>query len=129
MIWLVGIKYKSLEWPNGLARASRQSVRVAVRIPMSTRVAILGVNLLPCLRRNLFSAPPPPPPPTNVRLDEIELTLWKYLIQMDAIDRRFDELRNMFEHWDFTSLHKRMDAVDTLTKKADAFDRLQRLAY
>jgi hypothetical protein len=57
MIWLVGIKYKSLEWPNGLARASRQSVRVAVRIPMNTRVAILGVNLLPPLRRNLFSAP------------------------------------------------------------------------
>jgi hypothetical protein len=44
MIWLVGIKYKSLEWPNGLARASRQSVRVAVRIPMNTRVAILGVT-------------------------------------------------------------------------------------
>jgi hypothetical protein len=60
MIWLVGIKYKSLEWPNGLARASRQSVRVAVRIPMSTRVAILGVNLLPSLRRNLFSGPHPP---------------------------------------------------------------------
>jgi hypothetical protein len=54
MIWLVGIKYKSLEWPNGLARASRQSVRVAVRIPMNTRVAILGVNLLPSLRRTQF---------------------------------------------------------------------------
>jgi hypothetical protein len=51
--------YKSLEWPNGLARASRQSVRVAVRIPMNTRVAILGVNLLPSLRRNLFSTPRP----------------------------------------------------------------------
>jgi mevalonate kinase len=47
----------------------------------------------------------------------------------DAIDRRFDELRNMFEDWDFTFLHKRMNAVDTLTKKADACDRLQRLAY
>jgi hypothetical protein len=57
MIWLVGIKYKSLEWPNGLARASRQSVRVAVRIPMNTRVAILGGNLLPSLRRNLFFHP------------------------------------------------------------------------
>jgi hypothetical protein len=44
MIWLVGKEYKSLEWPNGLARASRQSVRVAVRIPMNTRVAILGVT-------------------------------------------------------------------------------------
>jgi hypothetical protein len=54
MIWLVGIKYKSLEWPNGLARASRQSVRVAVRIPMNTRVAILGGNLLPSLRRTQF---------------------------------------------------------------------------
>jgi hypothetical protein len=29
MIWLVSIKYNSLEWPNGLARASRQSVRAA----------------------------------------------------------------------------------------------------
>jgi hypothetical protein len=56
MIWLVGIKHNSLEWPNGLARASRQSVRVAVRIPMNTRVAILGGNLLPSLRRNLFFA-------------------------------------------------------------------------
>jgi hypothetical protein len=55
MIWLVGIKYKSLEWPNGLARASRQSVRDAVRIPMTTRVAILGFNLLPSLRRTQFS--------------------------------------------------------------------------
>jgi hypothetical protein len=54
MIWLVGVKYNSLEWPNGLARASRQSVRVAVRIPMNTRVAILGVNLLPSLRRTQF---------------------------------------------------------------------------
>jgi hypothetical protein len=54
MIWLVGIKNKSLEWPNGLARASRQSVRVAVRIPMITRVAILGVNLLPSVRRTQF---------------------------------------------------------------------------
>jgi hypothetical protein len=54
MIWLVGIKYMSLGWPNGLARASRQSVRVAVRIPMNTRVAILGVNLLPSLRRTQF---------------------------------------------------------------------------
>jgi hypothetical protein len=53
MIWLFGINYKSLEWPNGLARASRQSVRVAVRIPMNTRVAILGVNLLPSLRRTI----------------------------------------------------------------------------
>jgi hypothetical protein len=25
MIWLVGIKYKSLEWPNGLARASQKA--------------------------------------------------------------------------------------------------------
>jgi hypothetical protein len=53
MIWLVGIEYKSLEWPNGLARASRQSVRVAVRIPMNTRIATLGVNLLPSLRRTI----------------------------------------------------------------------------
>jgi hypothetical protein len=75
------------------------------------------------------STPAPRPSPTNVRIDEIELTLRKYLIRMDAIDRRFDELRNRFEHWDFMSLHKSMDAVDTLTKKADAFDRLQRLAY
>jgi hypothetical protein len=60
MIWLVGIKYNSLEWPNGLARATRQSARVAVRIPMNTRVAISGGNLLPSLRRNLFSAPHPP---------------------------------------------------------------------
>jgi hypothetical protein len=52
MIRLVGINYKSLEWPNGLARASRQSVRVAVRIPMNTRVANLGVILLPSLRCN-----------------------------------------------------------------------------
>jgi hypothetical protein len=42
MIWFDGIKYNSLEWPNGLARATRQSVRVAVRIPMNTRLAILG---------------------------------------------------------------------------------------
>jgi hypothetical protein len=62
MIWLVGIKYKSLEWPNGLARASRQSVRVAVRIPMNTRVATLGVNLLPSLRRNLLFRPHSPTP-------------------------------------------------------------------
>jgi hypothetical protein len=54
MIRLVGINYKSLEWPNGLARASRQSVRVAVRISMNTRVAILGGNLLPSLRRTQF---------------------------------------------------------------------------
>jgi hypothetical protein len=54
MIWLVGINYKSLEWPNGLARATRQSVRVAVRIPMNTRIAILGVILLPSLRRTQF---------------------------------------------------------------------------
>jgi hypothetical protein len=54
MIWLVRIKYNSLEWPNGLARATRQSVRVAVRIPMNTRIAILGVTLLPSPRRNLF---------------------------------------------------------------------------
>jgi hypothetical protein len=54
MIWLVGISHKSLEWPNGLARATRQSVRVAVRIPMNTRVAILGGNLLPSLRRTQF---------------------------------------------------------------------------
>jgi hypothetical protein len=62
MIWLVGIKYKSLEWPNGLARASRQSVRVAVRIPMNTGVAILGGNLLPSLTSFFFFfrlAPPP----------------------------------------------------------------------
>jgi hypothetical protein len=75
-----------------------------------------------------IEAPPTPAPrpsPTNVRLDEIELTLRKYLIRMDAIVGRFDELRNMFEDWDFTFLHKRMDAVDTLTKKDDAFDRLQ----
>jgi hypothetical protein len=54
MMWLVGTKYNSLEWPNGLARASRQSVRVAVRIPMNTRFATLGGNLLPSLRRTQF---------------------------------------------------------------------------
>jgi hypothetical protein len=67
MIWLVGINYKSLEWPNGLARATRQSVRVAVRIPMSRRVAILGVILLPSLRRNLFFFSPRSPPPRPTR--------------------------------------------------------------
>jgi hypothetical protein len=51
---LVGINYKSSEWPNGQECASRPSVRVAVRIPMNTRVPILEGNLVPSLRWTQF---------------------------------------------------------------------------
>jgi hypothetical protein len=80
----------------GRSGASRQSVRVAVRIPMITRVAILGVNLLPSLSRNLFSAPPVPLPrgsiqffklvaQRSVRKEETRLEILAFCIAKESI--------------------------------------------
>jgi hypothetical protein len=80
----------------------------------------------PAAKRSRQETPSPPnapaplaieaPPPRDdsaitSRLDEIELTLRKHLIRMDTIDRRFGELRDMFEDWDstFGALHQKLD--------------------